>query len=275
MPRSSATLQRPSMESPQTLLRRTGRIANRRPSKKFRVGDRVFAVEHTRIESFEEQIAGSKRLLNLVAPLESELPGLLPSGHYDLILPAGAAGSVPGRNVEAVRKAIAVWVVGTAPRLALRPDDEEIEDPVRSVTAQPPGVPFEVTLQRTPSEGGVVIYASGFIPPELEHRRRERVRKALDAKLPKLLAAKHKFGATSILALESDDIALANRALIGVALVEELRGRSDAPDWIYLFVTDRPLVWRFFVLKRGEEMFPRVRDGGPHLIGPRDSAAEG
>ena len=81
-------------------------------------------------------------------------------------------------------------------------------------------MPFEVSLYRWPGLDGR-LFIGEFSPEKLEELRRQRVRLALDAKCPKLLAAKGE-SRISVLVLESDDIALANPVVIGNALVQGL-----------------------------------------------------
>ena len=94
-----------------------------------------------------------------------------------------------------------------------------------------------------------------FTPPDLEKQRRQRIETALAKKLPKLAAAKIEHHATeSVLVLESDDIALANRDAIGECLREVLRDRADVPDTIYLAETDSGLGCYISVLKKGDDV---------------------
>jgi hypothetical protein len=86
-------------------------------------------------------------------------------------------------------------------------------------------------------------------PADLERLRAEQVLRALQAKAPKLEAARagHR---TTVLALESAEVALANRELVQAA-VDEAVGRYDGavPDVIVLVETDS-LPWSVHLLRR-------------------------
>ena len=87
-----------------------------------------FVIEHTRVESFESQIADGKRFSDLIGSLEHSLVPSLPLGTYEIIVPSLGAQSVPGRQAEAVRAAIGAWVVETAAgALKLGPDGDFVE----------------------------------------------------------------------------------------------------------------------------------------------------
>ncbi len=199
--------------------------------------------------------------------MEQALPAHLPPGSYDLIIAVGSAGSVPRRGLDAVRIAIAEWTVATADKLQLGPDDDEVEEERPwSITETPPGVPFEVTLQRHPPDAPTRVFASRFTPADLEADRRVRIATAIARKCPKLLDAKQQYGATSVLVLESDDVALANRHVTSHAIVEALSGRPDVPDVVLLVETDRGLEWSLWVVKDGPASYPNIDEPGPHPI---------
>ena len=230
-----------------------------------------YVIEHTRVESFESQIADGKRFSDLIGSLEHSLVPSLPLGTYEIIVPSLAARSVPGRHAEAVRAALEAWVVDTAAELKLGPDGDfaetdRVDERPWSITAQPPSVPFAVTLQRRPPDDRVVVFVMRFTPPEIEDARRSRIRTALARKCPKLAAAKQHNEALSVLLLESDDIALANRHVISEAVVGELEVRSDGPDFVFLVETDRGLAWQLWVVKDGGRQYPAIEEPGPFEI---------
>jgi hypothetical protein len=228
-----------------------------------------FVIEHTRIESFEQQISDGAAFVRLLEPLEAVMgPDHLPSGKYDLIVDCGAAGLVPRAEAMKVRVALAGWVIATAPTLAAHPDEEG----QWSVTSRPRDVPFDVTLQRWATKKPSRLLIERFTPNDLEVLRRGRIRIALDKKLPKLADAKRRYAAESILVLESDDIALASFAAIGERLRDELLSRADQPDTIYLVETDRGLSWNLWILKSADLVFPDVPDSGPFCLSSSDAS---
>jgi hypothetical protein len=229
-----------------------------------------FVVEHTRIESFPEQIADGKRFSDLLDVLETVLPPLLPPGSYDVIVQVGATRVVAAPDFGRVRAAIGAWIVATAPKLKLGPQDDDWDDDRPwSITDRPRSVPFEVTLQRAPPDDKVVLHVMRFTPEKLEEGRGVRVGTALARKCPKLAAARQEYEATSILVLESDDIALANRAVIADVVRDGLAERTDVPDSVYLVETDRGLSWQLWVLRdQGRDL-----EDDDELFGPFELTA--
>lgn len=226
----------------------------------------LFVFEHTRIESFPEQIADGKAFTDLMEPLETSLAALLPTGTYELIIATGAASELRRPEFDAVRAAIARWAAERGRVLALGPDDDDAPDSPWIISETPRGVPFEVTLQRRPPDDQVTIFVARFSPAERDHQRRARINTAVERKCPKLAEAKREFGATSVLILESNDIALANRHVISATVIEAIQSRPDVPDIILHVQTDRGLAWQLWVLKDDERIYPEVEDAGPHDV---------
>ena len=105
----------------------------------------------------------------------------------------------------------------------------------------PPGFPYEVTLHReahwahSGRHDGVLV-AARIAPEDVETRRADRLRVALNGKCPKLQLCKDE-GARTVLVLEDGDIALTNYVLVGEVLAELLGEYADPPDEIYLVET--------------------------------------
>jgi hypothetical protein len=76
-----------------------------------------FVIEHTRIESYPQQIADGQQFIALLEPLESELAGKLPEGRYGLVIDSRAAGKVSSSASPRVRAAVKEWVLQNAPIL--------------------------------------------------------------------------------------------------------------------------------------------------------------
>jgi hypothetical protein len=232
-----------------------------------------FVLEHTRIESFDGQIADGKRLNDLLGQLETVLPPFLQTGSYDIIIEPHAARAIRAVNLDSVRFAIAKWIVVKAQDLKAGPDGDfadtdVVDERPWSVTEKPPDVPFDVTLQCVPRDEGVVVFAMRFKPPNIEESRRSRIRTALTRKCPKLARAKQQHDALSVLLLESDDIALANRHVISEAVVLELKDRPDRPDFVFLVETDRGLAWQLWIVKDETREYPAIEASGPFGIDP-------
>ena len=82
------------------------------------LGNREYALEHTRIESFPKQIETSKHFWQLVGPVEDALSGRLPgSAYYWLQFPSEPSLNVPKPRLEKYRGALGGWMLSKAPRL--------------------------------------------------------------------------------------------------------------------------------------------------------------
>jgi hypothetical protein len=92
---------------------------------------------------------------------------------------------------------------------------------------------------------------------DLPDLRRQRIAEALARKCPKLLAARND-GCVSVLILESDDIALANRVVVAEATVMELKARDDIPD-IVIWARTSTNPWKGSFIKDGSELYPNVK----------------
>ena len=92
-------------------------------------------------------------------------------------------------------------------------------------------------------------------PTESDKRRIERIRRALEAKIPKLLNDAKKSGSESVLVLESNDIALSNVFEVAAAFKAACQGLVSLPDLVFLTETDAgaPHVW---ILKDHDVMLP-------------------
>lgn len=220
-----------------------------------------FAVEHTRIESFSNQIGEGKLFAQLLGPLEAELAGKLP-GVFFLIVDVAAARAPSAQHAQ-IRGALSEWIL--AKGAALDPDEQSGPDGNCDITETPPGVPFEVTLHRD-ADYDSRLFIMQNVPGDRDSLQRDRIRTALTRKCPKLLQAT-KEGRVSVLILESDDVALANRRAIAKATVAELSARDDAPDMVvWARTSTRP--WKAWLLKDGAELYPNVPTAGPYVLEP-------
>lgn len=225
-----------------------------------------FALEHTRIESFPNQIVKGKQFAQLLEPLETDLAGRLP-GAFFLIADVGAATAPIAQHVQ-IRNALTTWIMAHADSL----DAEEDAGPSGNcdLTAGPPGVPFEVTLHRDASYGSE-LFIMQRLQSDVRTLRRDRIREALNRKCPKLLE-EQVTGRMSVLILESDDIALANRRAIAEAVVAELSARSDVPDLV-LWARTSTHPWKAWFIKDGSLMPPRIEKDGPFILEPTRGTA--
>lgn len=243
-------------------------LVRNRPAVEWMFGTPTarFAVEHTRIESFPNQIAEGKQFAQLLEPLEAQLAGKLP-GAFFLIVDVGTARAPSAQHAE-VRRALSEWILARV--TALDPEEQTGLDGNCDITETPLGVPFEVTLHRD-SDYDSRLFIMQNPPGDRKRLRRDRIREALTRKCPKLLQAQ-KEGCVSVLILESDDVALANRRAIAETTVAELSGRGDAPDMV-IWARTSTHPWKAWFLKDGAELHPNVPAAGPFVLDPTCEAA--
>ena len=212
---------------------------------RLQLGTQEYAIEHTQIEAFKRQIATGVSLMQLIDPVKQALCGELPGPPiYEMIFPIDPSLDVTETGLEQLQKNLIKWVCKNAQLL-------HGQD---SITAKPPGFPYEITLQciaLSPSSGRKpgMLGAKRRAPDDIEVLRSKRLKQALRKKCPKLQDCKEE-GARTVLVLESDDIALTEDSGVGKALAglqEELADELQFPDEIYFIETDLEqgpwLVW--------------------------------
>ncbi|NQT01721.1 MAG: hypothetical protein HQ580_06850 [Planctomycetes bacterium] len=216
-------------------------------------------LEHTRIESYPQQIEDWNHIRKLLKPLKEVFIGKLPTpGHYELSVDVGAVKGA--KQTQIIQQALIKWIKKKAPLLKLGSPDVA---PNHYKREKPDGVPFEVTLYRWPGNDGK-FWITENAPLDLAEKKRERIREALEEKCPKLWRAKEN-KRISILVFELDDISLGNHIWVGKSLEQELVHRNDAPDEIYLIRTELTK-WVVWVLKEGNTVFREVINPGPYYI---------
>jgi hypothetical protein len=99
------------------------------------------------------------------------------------------------------------------------------------------------------------LFVSRFAPKDYEALRGERIRKAMDKRLPKLKVWKDS-GARSLLVLENGDISLSNHVVILEAAEAALADRPDKPDELWLVDTTIQTEWTAWCLIRDGVSFP-------------------
>jgi len=220
-----------------------------------------YAIEHTRIESFDGQILDNYQFSDLLGPIPLMVAGFLPAENR-FVLSVGTKAVKGVKDPERVRNALITWIHEKAP--LLKPGSNR-HLPGTYVREFPPDVPFEVSLSRWHSRRkGLTI--GRLEPGDLEEQRQMRIRTALAEKCPKLHRAKSG-GRVSVLVLESDDLALANCSLVASAVLEELKTRDDVPDQIYLVETEAE-PWAVWTIKCGSPVFPDTPASDPLYVYP-------
>jgi uncharacterized protein (DUF2249 family) len=209
-----------------------------------------FAVEHTVIESFSGQLANIARIERLLVPVKDMLAGRLP-GRFALAVRATET-SAARIDFAVAHREVARLVLDVADQLSVG----------ETVTLASHVLPFELRLHlRFKEDSRLILYSD--IEGDPEELRLDRVRRALDAKCPKL-ATWARERRTSILIFEADDIQHSNAFVVYEAVALALPERNDPPDIVVLVETDgHP--WSGWILKERELLgddVPPNRDGG-------------
>ena len=241
---------------------------------RLKLGAEEYAIEHTRIESFQNQIGTVVVANRIIRHIKENIPDPFPSpAYYELQFPIDV--SLPKGKVRRDRSlnGLVEWVRASERTLRGRNADRIV--PARnpyfandSIRGAPKGFECEFELLHWPfarligERSGTLSFR--FIPPDdLEGPRTDRLRRAFSDKCPKLQACKTE-GARTVLVLESSDSALVHFEFRGVLLPSLLAGCADAPDEIFLVET-RADRWRVWLVKRDDGHWPDT--GMPELGG--------
>jgi hypothetical protein len=197
---------------------------------------RRYAIEHTRVEAFEGQIANQKSVehLGLMKHVIADRLG----GYFTLAVRAHDLAAARLRD-SATQIEIARLVLEAAPAVEIG----------ETVTLRSNALPFtlDLHLRHRDSSALILIIDIHGDPAAL---RLARIRRALEEKCPKLKTWSGD-GRTSVLALESDDFQLSNVFVIYEAVVRALKERNDLPDVVVLVETDA-VPMNAWVLKEGD-----------------------
>ena len=228
---------------------------------RLKLGVQEYAIEHTRIESFENQIGTDIIADRIVRHIRQRIPDPFPSPAYyelqfptDVSLPKGKAKrdralndlvkrilaseqvlrkrssdrSLSVRNLRGANDLIQVAQAGFCCKFEL------LHWPIASLIRRPPG-----TL------------SFRFIPPDdPQGLRTDRLRRAFSQKFPKLKACKAE-GARTVLVLESGDSGPVSFEFRSDLLPSLLARCMNAPDEIFLVETCFDLWW-LWPLKRDD-----------------------
>lgn len=162
------------------LVERPDRIERDRPAidciAESERGDRL-AIEHTLVEPFEGQMADDQPFLAVFEPLHHSGELTIPNRLINILVPVGAIPK--GMDWKQVRQGVTEWFRGTRLTIPVGESDHKIPRLGFDLTAH-------VEVMEVPDSPGVLIV--GRIRPK-DKLFRDVLRKALAAKLPKLLVA--------------------------------------------------------------------------------------
>jgi hypothetical protein len=230
----------------------------------FDLGGVQHAIEHTIVEAFARQIHTGVDFGSFIEPIAAALDRRMPPpGKFLLVFAINPSQGMKPREISAAQQAIIAWVEQAAAEL----HREYPEQPSR--IRKPGGF----RNQRRATIAGIVLllqrethwaepeavhgrlFIQRFAPPDYESLRDERIRKAMDKKLPKLKVWKDG-GARSVLVLENGDMALSNHIVILESAEAALADRADLPDELWLVDTTIESEWTVWCLIRDGVSFP-------------------
>jgi hypothetical protein len=231
---------------------------NARVEMTFRLGSQLYAVEHTGIEPFEGFMEHQNRAPTLFKPLEEGIAEaltelLVPGVVIEMHIPIDA---VTGRKMPEVRllqAALIEHVRTIAPTLPIR---KYADYRGTLLTAQPIGVPFQVSLVRF---DGLPNLPGRFQLKHLAHasdeNRELRIQRTCEDKFPKLARWKASDNAQTILVLEDNDIQLTSQSIVADTFLPIALARPDAPDETYMVATCMSPWYAWPILVNGRTYF--------------------
>jgi hypothetical protein len=226
---------------------------------RYRRGSTSGVLEHTLLESYPHQVWKYVWTMKALGPLEGELRGKLPSGHYELSISPGALAGVKDLNVA--RELVGAWIQEVAPTLALGSPQGV---PEHFAQSGPPALPFRVTVRRWAQPDDQSLTVRLPLPRDLSAKRAQRLQSALASKGPKLRESKCLDVETGLV-LEICDLGFGTVADITRILTEQLNGIPDQPDRVYLVRTDFD-PWAVWILKDGSDVGFTVPGRGPFCL---------
>jgi hypothetical protein len=231
----------------------------------FRLGNQLYALEHTLIEPFEGHVRMEAQTERLFAPITNALKDSLGTDAlFELNLPIYALDGRKGAELSAIQQAVVTWVKETAPTIPKR----EFPDYKGNIAgpARPSGVQFDLVLVRyePPIVPGKHFQIRHTVD-DIEKRRSDRMKTAIDKKFPKLAGWKASDGAKTILVLEQNDVQLTNSSIVADTYLPLAQARTDRPDETYLVAScmGPPAWWMWPILIRNRSYYDIARSDEP------------
>ena len=232
---------------------------------RLKLGTQEYAIEHTRIESFENQISTFAITKTIIRYVRKHIPVPFPSlAYYSLQFPTNVL--MPGgrsKRSQALGNLVA-WF--REKEQILRERNSHCIVPVQDlyiandrIRGKPPGFNCEFELLHWPiaqfirREPGTFSFRY-ILPKDEEGLRLRSLQQTLSKKCPKLQKCKAE-GARTVLILESSDPGLSSFEFRSNLLPSLLAECANAPDEIFLVETSTDN-WLVQLLKRDEAHWP-------------------
>lgn len=183
-------------------------------------GFEQLAIEHTRIQSLENQNRDSAWFMRGLGDLGRELDGAFPF-RLDLVLPY--RNVEPGQDWPAIKASVKTWLLANAQNLSYGRTTHEAE-----------GVPFQIITGKHASDRHRVFLMRHEPDGNIDDLVLIEMQRSLDHKYGKLGEYRAR-GDTAVLVLESEDIALVSEASLYKAFLQatQVRPRPNLDQvWI-------------------------------------------
>lgn len=215
-------------------------------------GVRPLAIEHTNVETFQQQKQDSARFSKVCGVLEKELKAHFPY-HVTLIIPTFAIQT--GTDWKSITDVLREWLLTQVNTLPVGRTDHQVE-----------GIPFRITIWKGDRPGrwfGVARTA----PPTLETT--EIVTAALNNKNNQLQRYRAN-GDKTILILETDDIALIDHVELYKAFLQaSTRAPTPNIDQVWIVQTINPEDSCTFICFDGPETIMEKVNMAQWMLGER------
>ena len=241
---------------------------------RLQLGNQKYAIEHTRVESFDNQIKAGISIRELKKFIKEQFTEPLPGPvYYELQVPMDVCLPEKRKDRERMLNALGKWIQESADRMQARNTDLYAV-PIRSkvwhedcVIGAPLGDAFEIKLLRSTlwppafhtagrKPGTIVLWYNYLDEDERNDRYFRRLQRAFDKKCPKLKRCREE-GARTVLILEAVDSIHTLTDQVGRHLPALLAGRTDEPDDIYL-VSPSDSLWWVYPVKHDDDHWPDV-----------------
>ena len=241
---------------------------------RVQLGNQNYAIEHTRVESFDNQIKAGISIREINKYIKERFTDPLPGpAYYELQVPMDVCLPEKRKDRERVLNTLGKWIRESAHSMQGRNTDL-FAVPIRSevwhedcVIGAPLHGAYEIKLLRSTlwppafhtagrKPGTIVLWYNYPDEDERNDRHFKRLQRAFDKKCPKLKRCKDE-GTRTVLILEAVGSNFMLIDNIGRHLPALLDGRKDAPDDIYLVKPSNALWW-VYPVKHDDEHWPDV-----------------
>lgn len=154
--------------------------ADARVEMTFRLGNQLYALEHTGIEPFDGFVEMNNEADRLFEPLRHSLSGALdPGSAFELTIQLHAFRRRRMQDVKKRHDALRQWVLNTAPTIPRRPYGD-----LRSGHADGTVMDMPVTLRRWDSIRRPGYFMIRHVVPKIEESRAARIARACNKNFP-------------------------------------------------------------------------------------------